>query len=293
MNTTQAGILAPVPTHARFLSFTVRDENELAPVLRDFAETVALNEDVIGLGRSLISALGREIKGLESFPGNDRAGIVIPSTPAAVWCWLRGEDPGELFHRARVYEQVLSAAFDLSDVLDSYRFGSGMDLTGYEDGTENPKDQDAIDAAIVKGSGEGMDGSSFVAVQQWLHDLDRFEDFAPETRDDIIGRRRSDNEELDGAPDSAHVKRTAQESFSPEAFILRRSMPWSSELDAGLNFIAFGKSVAAYEALLNRMLGFEDGIRDALFSFTRPISGAYFWCPPVSEGKLDLRALID
>ena len=32
------------------------------------------------------------------------------------------------------------------------------------------------------------------------------------------GRRHRDNEELDDAPPSAHVKRTAQESFTPEAF---------------------------------------------------------------------------
>lgn len=47
----------------------------------------------------------------------------------------------------------------------------------------------------------------------------------------------------------------------------------------------------ARAALLRRMVGVEDGIGDALFSFTRPISGAYFWCPPLREGKLDLRAL--
>lgn len=291
MSLSQAGILAPLPTHARFLSFSIRDEDEVARVLLDLAEAVTLDQDVVGLGRCLISALGREISGLESFPGNDRAGIVIPSTPAALWCWLRGDDPGELFHRARAYEQLLMPAFDLTDILDAYRYGHGMDLSGYEDGTENPKDQDAVDAAIVQDRGAGLDGSSFVAVQQWLHDLDRFEDFPADTQDHIIGRRRSDNQELADAPDSAHVKRTAQESFAPEAFVLRRSMSWSTELEGGLNFLAFGKSLTAYEALLNRMLGFEDGIRDALFRFTRPISGAYFWCPPVQGGKLDLRAL--
>jgi putative iron-dependent peroxidase len=47
-------------------------------------------------------------------------------------------------------------------------------------------------------------------------------------QDHAVGRRRSDNEELDDAPESAHVKRTAQESFEPEAFVVRRSMPWWS-----------------------------------------------------------------
>lgn len=44
-------------------------------------------------------------------------------------------------------------------------------------------------------------------------------------QDHTIGRERDSNEEIDDAPESAHVKRTTQESFEPEAFVLRRSMP--------------------------------------------------------------------
>jgi putative iron-dependent peroxidase len=39
------------------------------------------------------------------------------------------------------------------------------------------------------------------------------------------------------------------------------------------------------------MVGAEDGTPDALFRFTRPIAGAYYWCPPVKDGRLDLSAL--
>ena len=87
------------------------------------------------------------------------------------------------------------------------------------------------------------------------------------------------------------MKRTAQESFEPEAFILRRSMPWAEGMSAGLMFVAFGKSFAAFEAQLNRMLGHDDDIQDAIFNFTKPINGAYFWCPPMKNEKLDLTAL--
>jgi putative iron-dependent peroxidase len=44
--------------------------------------------------------------------------------------------------------------------------------------------------------------------------------------------------EIADAPPSAHVKRTAQESFDPEAFVLRRSMPWTDGMRSGLNFVA-------------------------------------------------------
>lgn len=42
---------------------------------------------------------------------------------------------------------------------------------------------------------------------------------------------------------------------------------------------------------MRRMAGLEDGIVDALFRFSRPTSGGYYWCPPLREGHLDLSAL--
>jgi putative iron-dependent peroxidase len=96
---------------------------------------------------------------------------------------------------------------------------------------------------------------------------------------------------LSGGGASSHVKRTAQESFEPKAFVLRRSMPWADGMCGGLNFVAFGKSFDAFEAQLRRMVGAEDGITDALFKFTLPITGSYFWCPPMAGNRLDFRAL--
>ena len=149
----------------------------------------------------------------------------------------------------------------------------------------------ALAAAVVSGAGAGLDGSSLVAVQQWVHDFACFEALSATTQDNSIGRRKCDNVELADAPASSHVKRTAQESFTPEAFLMRRSMPWNDAMRAGLMFVAFGRSLDAFEAQLNRMVGAEDGIVDALFRFTRPATGAYFWCPPLKRGRIDLSAL--
>ncbi len=40
------------------------------------------------------------------------------------------------------------------------------------------------------------------------------------------------------------------------------------------------------------MKNFQPGITDALFRFTRPITTAYFWRPPMAKGKLDLRIIM-
>ncbi len=289
MSNSQAGILQPIPRLARYLTFSQLPEAEPRAALAALADTVDGEELVLGIGQSLALYLGRDIDGLRVFPGHAGAGFEVPSTPAALWCWIRGNDRGDILHRSRQVQRTAAPAFAVEEVIDAFQYRSALDLTGYEDGTENPQGNAAVEAAFVSGHGPGADGSSFVAVQQWMHDLDLFESMPSSERDDIIGRRQSDNEELAHAPESAHVKRTAQESFEPEAFVLRRSMPWADEFGAGLNFVAFGKSFDAFEAQLLRMIGADDGIVDALFAFTRPVSGAYFWCPPLEDGRLDLR----
>jgi len=185
-----------------------------------------------------------------------------------------------LFHRAQALVTELAPFFVLSHSVDGFKHDSGRDLTGYEDGTENPEGDAAIEAAFAS------DGGSYVAVQQWLHNLAHFKGLAQTEQDHIIGRRLSDNEELDDAPESAHVKRTAQESFEPEAFMLRRSMPWSEGQAAGLVFVCFAHSTQPFEQQMARMVGTEDGITDGLFRFSRPLNGAFFWVPPVKNGEV-------
>jgi putative iron-dependent peroxidase len=291
MRSFQPGILAPVPPVARYLTFELAPGGDARSALARLAATVDPLLTVVGLGRSIPLVLGREVPGLRDFHARSGAGIEVPSTPAALWCWLRGEDRGELVHRSRALAAAVAPAFAVEATIDAFLHGAGRDLTGYEDGTENPQGDAAVEAAVLDGAGAGLDGSSFVAVQQWQHDFQRFEAMGRAGQDAAIGRRREDNEEIGDAPPSAHVKRTAQESFEPEAFVVRRSMPWSEGARAGLVFTAFGHSFDAFEALLGRMAGQEDGVTDALFRFTRPLTGAYFWCPPVAQGRLDLRAL--
>ena len=288
----QPGVLAPVPPQARYLTFALRAGTRPRAALRKLAAISDGESIVAGIGQPLLRALDCRIPGMRRFPAYATGSVTVPSTPAALWCWLRGADRGELFHRSRALEQALASAFKVTSVIDAFRHGSGRDLTGYEDGTENPKGKKAEAVALVRGMGAGFDGSTFVAVQQWVHDFDRFNAMGGKRQDNAIGRRKRDNFELADAPASSHVKRTAQESFAPEAFVMRRSMPWNDAVRAGLVFVAFGSTPYAFEAQLKRMVGAEDGIVDALFSFTQPVTGAYFWCPPVARGRLDLQRII-
>ena len=288
----QPGILEPIPAHGRYLSCQLRVGVDPRAVLRRLASQADGRDTVVGVGASLARELGADVPGLKTFTGIDGARIKLPATPTDLLVWLRGTDRGHLLIRSRHLETLLAPAFDVSDITDAFNHDNGKDLTGYEDGTENPQGDEALTVALLPDSaGPGLAGSSFVEVQRGHHHMSRFEAMPRHQQDHTIGRERESNEELDDAPESAHVKRTAQESFDPEAFVLRRSMPWAEGNHGGLVFTAFGHSFDAFEALLRRMSGAEDGITDALFTFSEPQTGAYFWCPPVRDGLIDLGAL--
>ncbi len=289
--TFQPGIMSDIPKLARYQFFHLKPGANVQPCLDELAALAVSHAIVIGFGQSLLAALDVAIPGMHKMPEFEGKGIDMPSTPFALWCWVRGDDRGELLHKARLVRTTVQEAFVLSEVTDAFRYETGRDLSGYEDGTENPQGDDALEAAFLQTDQSGLADSSFVAVQRWVHDLDAFQAMPSDEQDNRIGRERISNEELDDAPESAHVKRTAQENFEPKAFLLRRSMPWANEKDEGLLFVAFGKSFNAFEAQMKRMLGVDDGIIDGLFGFTMPVTGSYFWCPPIKGEVLDLSAL--
>jgi putative iron-dependent peroxidase len=283
----QPGILAtPVPAHARHLFFDLECAAALPAALDQLLDLVDGRRAVAGLGSALVQALGAR-----PFAAMSGVGVDNPSTQHALWLWLHGEDRGELLQRTQILEAALAPALRLVHSTEAFRHQTGHDLTGYEDGTENPQGDAALQAALISQVVPGLQHGSFAVVQHWQHDLPRFNALPPQEQDHIFGRRKSDNEELDDAPLSSHVKRTAQESFSPEAFVVRRSMPWIEGANAGLVFLSFAHNFDGFEAQLRRMSGLEDGITDALYRFSRPISGGYYWCPPLSGERLDLHLL--
>ena len=291
----QTGILAAVPRAARYITLSLEQQKHVPDALFALSSIADGDEIVIGVSARLAGQLGATIDGLRLFPRFSGAKVKIPVTPvarAALWCWIRGDDRGALLHRGRDIEAATGDAFSVESVVDGFRHREGRDLTGYIDGTENPQGAKARRTAFVAGKGSGVDGSSFVAVQQWQHNFSSFDAMSTREQDNAVGRRRRDNVELDRAPVSAHVKRTAQENFDPEAFVVRRSMPWADAQRAGLMFVAFGNSFDAYEAQMRRMAGIDDGVTDALFRFSQPLTGAYYWCPPVKRGKVDFSRLL-
>jgi putative iron-dependent peroxidase len=286
----QPSILSTPRALGRSVTLRLLPETDPRPALARLRETWVPAWGILGLGEPLVRALGATIPGLRPFPAMAGAACSVASTQQALWIRVGADDRSAVFDRSEQMLALLESAFVLDDALDVFLYAGGRDLTGYEDGTENPKEQAAIDATLVA-AGAGFRHSSFVAVQKWVHDLRHFRTHPVERRNAIFGRRVDTNEEIDDAPESAHIKRTAQEDFDPPAFMVRRSMPWATGHEQGIEFVAFGESLDRYERALRRMVGHDDGIVDALFTFSHPVTGGYYWCPPVAGDRLDLTLL--
>lgn len=271
------------------LSLALAPGADAAKAIKRLAAAFDSRWGTIGIGEPLARALGKKVPGLTTFPAMSAPGSGVPSTQQSIWMMLAGATQGTIFGNLQKIKALLGADFVIADSMPTFHNAS-HDLTGYEDGTENPKGRKAVKAAIVP-AGAGLTGSSFVAVQRWAHDLDYFSSLSPAKRDAAIGRRRDTNEEIETAPKSAHVKRTTQEDFEPNGFMLRRSMSFATDKTKGLEFICYVAHLDTFERQMRRMAGLDDGIADALFQFSRPVTGGYYWCPPLSGGRPDLRIL--
>jgi putative iron-dependent peroxidase len=303
MSLPQPAILQAPPLAARFLTYRLAHNSKRDLVLHRLSEISFPTTCAVGLGAPLLPEKFLTEQICPPFFAPSQSKVSIPVTQEALWISIDGDDHGAALHTARqLNAQIVNAQlthhFELVEDVLSFGYGGGRDLSGYEDGTENPKEARAFEVACV-GAGStcnlgrsvvdgSLVGSSVVAVQRWVHDLSAFEKLPQNARDAIFGRALQSNEELPDAPVSAHVKRAAQESFDPEAFLLRRSMPWGNVAEHGLYFVAYANTHDPFARILRRMVGAEDGIVDGLFQFSRPVTGGYYWCPPIQSplGKL-------
>ena len=250
---------------------------------------------IVGLGARLMQGADAAI-GYKAYDASHHLSPPVPENQADLALWLCGEDRGELLHLSHSVIDALCAQFSVVEATHSFTFrrqntASGAiahDLSGFEDGTENPSGENAWRTALIQSPTAHLNGGSLWTLQRWQHDFKWLSRATVETKEQIIGRSPKDNQEFPNNLPCAHILRTEQESFSPAAHMLRRSMPWcDDQLNAGLVFSCFAHSLYPFEVQLGRMRGCEDGIQDGVFQFSRILETNYFWCPPIDQaGRL-------
>ena len=209
------------------------------------------------------------------------AGYSMPSTQRDLFFWLNSNHKDSNFDVARAIDNEMKTIASLELEQEGFRYHDARDFTGFVDGTENPKDDDRLDIALVPEGKPGA-GGSHVFTQKWIHDLEAFHALPVKMQEKVIGRTKQDSVELEGdaMPEDSHVSRADAKVDEVAMKIYRRSTPFGNVSEHGLFFLAFACDPYRVQIQLERMTGAtNDKIHDKLMEYSKPVTGSYWFAP--------------
>jgi porphyrinogen peroxidase len=293
MGTPQMGIFAlgtPAHSYLELDSAPGVSADQLVRALAALDEprsTVGGVNLVVGLRPSIWAeaAPALAVPGVHGFdqPIEGIEGFVIPATQHDAWLWVAGSSVGLVFDVTSSALDAVAGTATLATEVSGWAYRSSRDLTGFEDGTENPPLVEAP-AVVAVPDGRVGEGSTVVLVQQWAHDRTGWESIGVRAQELAMGRTKAESIELadDVKPETSHVARTVIENAAGEELgIFRRNTPYGTAGEHGTMFVGFSFEQARLHRMLVRMAGAEDGIRDELTRYTTPLTGAYYAVPSI------------
>ena len=291
---------APLSRAAVFLVVTVAgDDTALAKVcsalggLDDLLKTVGFRDlsgrlsCIAGIGRDFWDRLHvdkrpQELKAFAPIKGPVHS---APSTPGDLLFHIRAERPDLCFEFERILLDSLGSGVTVVDEVSGFRYFDARDLLGFVDGTANPNNLDLPASALVSDEDADFAGGSYVVVQKYLHDLSAWGRVPTPLQEEIIGRTKIDNIEIDDddAPRKSHKSlATIVDADGNEHDILRDNMPFGrpGRQEFGTYFIGYCRYLWVIEKMLERMfVGDPPGAYDRLLDFSTPQTGATFFAP--------------
>jgi putative iron-dependent peroxidase len=215
---------------------------------------------------------------LIDFPQLGEGETVAPSSDVDVLIHCHSNRHDLHFYLLRKFFAQVSENVSVVDETYGYRYLDSRDMTDFVDGTENPKDAQREEVAIVP-QGE-FAGGSYVMVQRFIHNLPSWNRLNVSAQEKVIGRTKPDSIELDDVPAASHVGRVDIKEEGKGLKIVRHSLPYGSVSgEHGLLFIAYCNTLHNFKAMLESMYGVTDGKTDQLLRFTKAVTGAYFFAP--------------
>jgi putative iron-dependent peroxidase len=290
----QFGIFAQGTIAHAFLEWDLRPDIDL----REAASVLGRlrSPSVSAGGVNLVLAFGHELwralapkdvpAGLGAFlPIGRLGGHHAPATQHDLWVWINGSSQDVVFEHTRAASRAIETVAQLASEQVAFVHRDSQDLTGFIDGTANPTMVEAPIAALVPDGQPGAGGSHVIAMR-WVHNLDAFEALPVADQERVFGRTKVGSIELDGdaKPPTAHIARVEiEDAAGNELPIYRRSVPYGTVAEHGLYFVAFSADRSRFDTMLGRMFGTDgDGRHDRLTDFSRPVSGAYYYAPPLN-----------
>lgn len=291
---------APLSSSAIFLVVTVANgQGPLATVcsalggLDDLVKTVGFRDlsgrlsCIAGIGSDFWDRLqpGKRPKELKPFEPIDGPVHTAPGTPGDMLFHIRAERADMCFEFERLLLDALGDAVTVIDEVSGFRYFDARDLLGFVDGTANPTGLDLPASALIGSEDPDFAGGSYIVVQKYLHDLGAWSGISTEQQEEIIGRRKFDNVEIDDddAPRKSHKSLTTiVDAAGTEHDILRDNMPFGQpgRKEFGTYFIGYSRFLWVIEFMLRRMyIGDPPGAYDRLLDFSTPQTGTTFFAP--------------
>ena len=215
---------------------------------------------------------------LIDFPQLGEGDVIAPNTDVDVLIHCHSSRHDLHFYVLNKLMAEIAEFVNVVDETNGYRYLDSRDMTGFVDGTENPKQAQRAEVAIVP-QGEHA-GGSYVMVQRFIHNLSPWNQLSIEQQEKVIGRTKPDSIELDDVPATSHVGRVDLKENGKGLKIVRHSLPYGSVSgEHGLLFIAYCNTLHNFKAMLESMYGETDGTTDHLLKYTQAVTGAYFFAP--------------
>ncbi|WP_072804793.1 Dyp-type peroxidase [Rhodococcoides yunnanense] len=298
--TTPQPVLSPLTSAAIFLVVTI-EEGGHDTVREVLADIQGLQRSVgfripdgkltcvVGIGSDAWDRLydGPRPAELHPFVPLTGAAHSAPATPGDLLFHLRAQQMDLVFEMATQLMNALAGAVVVVDEVQGFKFFEMRDLMGFVDGTENPSGSAASVAVSVGDSDPEFEGSSYVIVQKYLHDMDSWNSLATESQENVIGRTKLTDIEMDDdvKPSNSHTALTVIEDENGEQQqILRNNMPFGrvGAKEFGTYFIGYSSTPAVTEEMLRNMfIGKPEGNHDRILDFSTAVTGTLFFVPTV------------
>ena len=223
----------------------------------------------------------KELSTFQEIKGDKHTAV---STKGDLFFHLRAKKMAPCFEIASIISQKLQGVVESIDEVHGFRYFEGRAMIGFVDGTENPEDQEAYEAAIIHDE-EAFNGGSYAFVQKYLHDMNQWNSLSTEEQEKVIGRRKFNDVELsdDEKPSNAHnVVTNIEDEEGNELKIIRANMPFAnvSKHEFGTYFIGYASTFSTTRKMLEAMfIGTEEGNYDRLLDFSTAVTGTLFFIP--------------
>jgi putative iron-dependent peroxidase len=295
MTQIQSGILLEHCRFGIFIEATVQGELAALPQgCKQFCQVLGQLQQqfpdaqlgaVIAFGSDIWRALSNGQGANELKPFTPLGKGLAPATQRDMLFHIQSLRHDVNFTLAQAALAAFGSTLRIEEETHGFRWVEERDLSGFVDGTENPKQEQRPLVAVIT-EGEEDAGGSYVLVQRYEHNLVQWQQFTTEQQEQIIGRTKQENEELSSEqrPATSHVSRVDLKEEGRGLKILRQSLPYGTASGKhGLYFIAYCARLYNLEKQLLSMFGELDGKHDAMLRFSRPVTGSYYFAPSLTR----------